>query len=279
MDNNKALVLRTCKADGTSYGGFRWPSEVGAIVTAPDWSSTPTCGGGLHGLLDGIGDYSLLSADADAIWQVVEVERAACVEIGGMVKFPNCRLVYRGGVAGAMALISREWVRIVLASPAAGVDDYSPAASAGNHSPSASVGYYSPAASAGNYSPSASAGFGSPAVSAGNCSPVASAGHYSLGVSAGDCSPAVSAGRYSQAVSAGCCSPAVSAGRFSPAVSAGRCSQAVSAGDWSPATATGTNSIAAALGVGARAKAGSNGCVIVRDDAEDRPREIGRAHV
>ena len=32
-----ALVLRTCFADMTSYGGFQWPNEVGAIVEATDW--------------------------------------------------------------------------------------------------------------------------------------------------------------------------------------------------------------------------------------------------
>ena len=54
-------ILKTVKADGSAYGGFVWPLETGAIVVAPDWDSTPVCGGGLHGLLNGCGDGALLN--------------------------------------------------------------------------------------------------------------------------------------------------------------------------------------------------------------------------
>ena len=49
-----AYAIRTTDKDGRSHGGFMWPQTIGAIVTAPDWNSEPVCGGGLHGLLDGI---------------------------------------------------------------------------------------------------------------------------------------------------------------------------------------------------------------------------------
>ena len=49
-------ILKTVKADGSAYGDFVWPLETGAIVVAPDWDSTPVCGGGLHGLLNGCGN-------------------------------------------------------------------------------------------------------------------------------------------------------------------------------------------------------------------------------
>ena len=67
------LILRTCKADGTSYHDFKWPSEVGALVEAPDWDPSPCCGGGLHGYLWGEGHGQQLRQEDDAIWQVVEV--------------------------------------------------------------------------------------------------------------------------------------------------------------------------------------------------------------
>ena len=52
MKHRKAsLFLRTVSADGSSYGGFKWPLKVGARVTCPDWNERPECGGGLHGLL------------------------------------------------------------------------------------------------------------------------------------------------------------------------------------------------------------------------------------
>ena len=47
----KALVLRNCKSDLNSHGGFTL-SEKGA-VEAPDWNDRPECGGGFHGLISG----------------------------------------------------------------------------------------------------------------------------------------------------------------------------------------------------------------------------------
>ena len=116
MDNkNKAWVLRTCKADGTSYGGFKWPSEVGSIVKCNDWKPAAECGNGLHGLLDGWGNYRLLSDDADAIWQIVEVDRDKCVEINDKVKFESCKLIYSGNMAAAMTMICDYQIKIMLA--------------------------------------------------------------------------------------------------------------------------------------------------------------------
>jgi hypothetical protein len=50
MTNIKtSLVLRVCRSDFSSYGGYIWPSEVRAVAEAPDWEPTTTCGQGLHG--------------------------------------------------------------------------------------------------------------------------------------------------------------------------------------------------------------------------------------
>ena len=64
------LFLRTCSPGGLSYGGFRWPLEVGVIVTAPDWDPKPEYGNGLHGLKDGNGNANYLNWSPDAIWIV-----------------------------------------------------------------------------------------------------------------------------------------------------------------------------------------------------------------
>jgi hypothetical protein len=97
-----ALVLRTCAPDRTSYhGSFRWPAA--GPVEAPDWDPRPVGGGGLHGLLWGEGDGSLLDRHADAVWLVVEVEvRDLVVLQRGKVKFPRGIVVYAGGRAGAL---------------------------------------------------------------------------------------------------------------------------------------------------------------------------------
>ena len=89
-----ALGLRTCAADMTSYGGFRWP-EAGEVI-APDWTPEPVCGGGLHLLPWGRGDYGLLSSAADARWLVAEYDPATAVDLGGKVKVPRATVVYCG---------------------------------------------------------------------------------------------------------------------------------------------------------------------------------------
>ena len=63
-----ALILRTCNADMTSYGGFRWPKS--GPVEAPDWEPTMECGHGLHGLLWGEGSVRYLDLSDNAKWIV-----------------------------------------------------------------------------------------------------------------------------------------------------------------------------------------------------------------
>jgi len=89
-----SLLLRTCSPTLTSHGDFVWP-RLGP-VEAPDWSPTPSCGQGLHGLLWGEGDASLLSTGTDALWQVVEVQTADVVDLQGKVKVPRGDVVFTG---------------------------------------------------------------------------------------------------------------------------------------------------------------------------------------
>lgn len=78
----------------TSYMGFKWPES--GFVQAPDWDSRPIPGKGLHGLLWGEGDGSLLNWDYDAKWLVVEVDGNSIVDLGGKVKFPRGDVVFCG---------------------------------------------------------------------------------------------------------------------------------------------------------------------------------------
>ena len=66
---NEVLVLRKCQADYTSHNGFKYP-EVGS-VEAPDWDATPSCGGGLHGLLWGVGSFDI--REYGALYQLILV--------------------------------------------------------------------------------------------------------------------------------------------------------------------------------------------------------------
>ena len=101
------LVIRNVSAELKSYGGFAWPES--GYVEAPDWRDSATCGNGLHGLLDGIGEWSLLSDahDAhDARWQIVKVARSEVVRIDdAKVKFPRGWVVFTGGSAAAKKFI------------------------------------------------------------------------------------------------------------------------------------------------------------------------------
>jgi hypothetical protein len=95
-------MLRTCNADLTSYEGFQWPAS--GPVECSDWSAVAECGNGLHGLLMGVGDGSLLNWSEDAKWLVVAVDAAAVVAIdSAKVKVPRGDVVYCGERGGAIA--------------------------------------------------------------------------------------------------------------------------------------------------------------------------------
>ena len=54
------LFLKSLPATRLAHGNFQWPDRVGAIVQSETWDPTPTCGGGLHGLVNGNGRTDLL---------------------------------------------------------------------------------------------------------------------------------------------------------------------------------------------------------------------------
>ena len=96
------FLLKTVKADGTARGGFQWPLDEGAEVTAPDWDPTPVCGGGLHGLLNGAGNGSLINWSTDAIWIVAEIpDDETVVDLDGKVKVRRCIVRHVGDKTSA----------------------------------------------------------------------------------------------------------------------------------------------------------------------------------
>ena len=108
-----SLVLRNVAADMVSRGvdknnnprpDFTWPAL--GPVECPDWDPEPECGHGLHGLLWGDGDWSLLSKAEDALWQVVEVASADVVKIDARkCKFPRGKVLFTGNRARAMTMV------------------------------------------------------------------------------------------------------------------------------------------------------------------------------
>ena len=97
------LVLRTCYADMSSSHGFVWPKS--GLVECKDWNPAPKCGNGLHGLLWGEGEGSLLDWSESAQWLVVEVDAATIVDLQGKVKFPRGNVRFCGDRLAAAAMI------------------------------------------------------------------------------------------------------------------------------------------------------------------------------
>ena len=99
MDSDKgkktALMLRTCDKNLRSHGGFQWPESGWA--EAPDWEPTQECGNGLHGLLWGEGDASLLAhEDLTSRWMVAEIDTDEMVDLTGKVKVRRANVVHVG---------------------------------------------------------------------------------------------------------------------------------------------------------------------------------------
>src|SRR6202453_4078144 len=98
------LVLRTCTEDLTSHDDFKWPES--GPVKCSDWLPTASCGHGLHGLLWGEGDGSLLNWSEKAKALVVRVEKHSLVDLQGKVKFPAGVVEFCGGLKDAADYIS-----------------------------------------------------------------------------------------------------------------------------------------------------------------------------
>ena len=151
-----ALMLRTTGPHGEAHEGFVWPRVLGAIVRPVRWDLAPTCGDGLHGLLDGLGDNALLSSDPAALWWVVGVRLDEVVRIDDdKVKAPRAKVVYFGGMPGAYKSIIRNMHR---AAHAATTDDGAHAATTGDGASAATTGDWAHAATTGDGASAATTG-------------------------------------------------------------------------------------------------------------------------
>ena len=106
--DGNVFVLRFSNKDGKSYNGFQHPTEVGEMVTAPDWTATTDCGGGIHGWPWGIGIGDGKEPEWGALWQVYAVKPADIISnvgSGPKCKFRTGELVYAGDWHGAMQYI------------------------------------------------------------------------------------------------------------------------------------------------------------------------------
>jgi hypothetical protein len=104
MEETKPVyVLRTCREDLTSYGGFQWPSH--GYVEAPDWDPSIIYGGGLHGLLWGNGWPGFLSWEPEAKWLVVRVDVPLFYLGNNEIKFQSGYVEHCGNQKSAIEFI------------------------------------------------------------------------------------------------------------------------------------------------------------------------------
>ena len=90
-------LMKSVPSTMRAHGGFEWPCAAGVRVAAPDWDSTPRCGGGLHGALNGAGSGWLFCWDTDAVWIVAAIpDDAEVVDLDGKVKVSHCDTVVVG---------------------------------------------------------------------------------------------------------------------------------------------------------------------------------------
>ncbi len=113
-NGNEVLILRHVEKDGTSYKGtdrngnaihFRYPLDLGAVVTAKDWIPDTQCGGGLHGWAWGLSIGDGNDADWQATWLVMGAQPGDVVNIGGKCKARSATIRFVGRWEEATAFV------------------------------------------------------------------------------------------------------------------------------------------------------------------------------
>jgi hypothetical protein len=265
--DGKVYLLRSCAADMTGRAGFKWP-ETGPVEAPTEWwgneSDKPDdltlgwdpcveCGAGLHGLLWGIGDFSLMkvSAPQNAKWLIVEALASDTAQISRKkAKISRGNVVFCGSLGDAVIRMAA--LRLTIEgdyAPASTTGDYAPASTTGYHSttaPASTTGYSAPASTTGDYAPASTTGYYAPASTTGNSAPASTTGYYA---------PASTTGNSAPASTTGYCAPASTTGNSAPASTTGYYAPASTTGDHAPASTTGYSTTAPASTTGNSAPA------------------------
>jgi hypothetical protein len=240
----------------TAYGGFIWP-KLGH-VKAPDWSPDHNCGGGLHGWLWGVGDFSLAVRNQNAKWLVIEVAEDTLINLNEKVKFEQGNVIYCGDFQSAFKYVRITWglkYAITLTSGHSSTSGkYSHSLTSGDYSHSSTSGDYSHSSTSGKYSDSSTSGFSSHSSTSGKYSDSSTTGISSHSSTTGNQSHSLTSGDYSHSSTSGYSSHSSTTGNQS---------HSLTSGDYSHSSTSGNDSIACCLGNGSRAKAGFNGSLIL----------------
>ena len=172
--DGNVFVLRFSNKDGKSYNGFQHPTEVGEMVTAPDWTATTDCGGGIHGWPWGIGIGDGKEPEWGALWQVYAVKPADIISnvgSGPKCKFRTGELVYAGDWHGAMQYIlpgQMKWAFEIsegaasnsgYQGAASNSGDYGAASNSGTRGAASNSGYQGAASNSGDQGAASNSGY------------------------------------------------------------------------------------------------------------------------
>ena len=156
----RVFLVRFVDMEHKSYGGFRWPKEIGAEVEPTTWNDKPECGGGLHGWPWGIGmGAGKDPVFVDAIWQVVSCLPADLVWLGDKAKCRKVRMEYVGSWWGALAVIEKgrdAWIHYAERGAASNSGERGVASNSGESGVAVSTGEYSTVETSGKDSIAAS---------------------------------------------------------------------------------------------------------------------------
>ena len=228
-------VIRTCDGNYRAHSGFLWPAE--GYVEAPDFSSEKECGKGLHGLLDGEGDWDLLDFSFGAKALVVETDRGQLIDLEGKVKFRSGIVRKSGDLIDLLCEFFADGVKIRKMT-----DEIIKSASfstAAKNSPDTLAQDWAQIGSSGDWAQIGSSGHGAQ---------IGSSGHGAQIGSSGDRAQIGSSGDRAQIGSSGYRAQIGSSGDWAQIGSSGDRAQIGSSGDWAKIGSSGY-----------RAKIGSSG--------------------
>ncbi len=151
------VAVRTCQPGGYAYGGFKWATEPGSIVCAPDFDPSPKCGKGLHLNPWGIGNWALHDESGNAIWMLVRFDPALAIDLDGDKIEVPWAIVDRVEPAAKLGVILHELAKVraahlrTLTSEAMTSGDSAHAATSGYRAHAATTGVAAIASALGWY--------------------------------------------------------------------------------------------------------------------------------
>jgi hypothetical protein len=244
------FMLRTCAADMSSYyGSFIYPTS--GMVECPDWSPRKACGNGLHGLLHGKGDYSLMNDAADAKWLILAVNADDVVEIdSAKCKVPRGEVVFVGTGSEAVA-------KLLELDPEADRASlpYAQASASGDYGQASASGSRGQASASGDYGQASASGYQGQASASGYQGQASASGDYGQASASGDYGQASASGYQGQASASGDYGQASASGDYGQASASGYQGQASASGDYGQASASGYQGQASASGYQGQASA------------------------